>query len=111
MDRISASVGGLPRLSVSRYRIAALAFAQLGLWLGLYAPLKTLLPLLADRLGGSDGKEGLLAAITLGGSLVALLANPLVGALSDRSRSPWGARKPWILAGALLAAVSIVLLP
>lgn len=93
--------------------MAALALAQLGLWLGLYAPLKTLLPLLADQLGGANqgGKEGLLAAITLAGSLVALLTNPLAGALSDRSRSRWGARLPWILAGSLVAALSILLLP
>ena len=93
--------------------IAALALAQLGLWLGLYAPLKTLLPLLADQLSGSadGGKEGLLAAATLAGSLVALLANPIAGALSDRSRSPLGPRRPWILGGVLLAALSILLLP
>jgi MFS family permease len=93
--------------------IGALALAQFGLWLGLYAPLKTLLPLLAHQFSQSGGssKEALLAGLTLAGSLVALITNPLAGALSDRSRSPWGPRRPWILAGALLAAVSIALLP
>lgn len=92
---------------------AALAAGQFGLWLGLYAPLKLLLPLLADQLSaeGSGSKEGMLAAATLAGSLIALVANPLAGALSDRSRSRWGSRKPWVLLGALLAAVSILLLP
>jgi len=101
-----------PRPVPSRW-IAALALAQLGLWLGLYAPLKTLLPLLADQLSGSGmgGKEGLLAAATLAGSLVALLANPIAGALSDHSRSRWGPRRPWILGGVLVAAFSILLLP
>ncbi len=106
-------VGAPPQRLVTSGWIAALALAQLGLWLGLYAPLKTLLPLLADQLSGSadSGKEGLLAAATLAGSLVALLANPIAGALSDRSRSRWGPRRPWILGGALLAALSILLLP
>lgn len=86
--------------------------AQFGLWLGLYAPLKVLLPLLADQLASlSAQKETLLAAATLSGSLVALLANPLAGALSDRSRSRWGPRRPWILAGTLLAGLGIQLLP
>ncbi len=93
--------------------IAGFALAQFGLWLGLYAPLKVLLPLLADQLASLNGaqKETLLAATTLGGSLVALLANPLAGALSDRSRSRWGPRRPWILAGALLAGLGIEVLP
>jgi MFS family permease len=48
----------------------------------------------------------------LKGSLTALLANPIAGDLSDRSHARWGvARRPWILAGALLAALGIVLLP
>jgi MFS family permease len=93
--------------------IAGFALAQFGLWLGLYAPLKVLLPLLADQLASLSGaqKETLLAAATLSGSLVALLANPLAGALSDRSRSRWGPRRPWILAGTLLAGLGIQLLP
>jgi Na+/melibiose symporter-like transporter len=33
-------------------------------------------------------------------------ADPLVGFLSDRTRSPLGRRKPWLLAGAFLTAVS-----
>ena len=53
----------------------------------------------------------MLAAATLAGSLVALLANPIAGALSDRSRSRWGPRRPWMLAGALLAGLSILVLP
>jgi MFS family permease len=92
---------------------AVIAIAQLGLWLGLYAPLKTLLPLLADQLSLSSGigKEGLLAAATLAGSLVALLANPMAGALSDRTQGFWGPRRPWIFGGGLLAALSLWLLP
>jgi len=108
-----SGVGAAPPSPVPSRWIAALALAQLGLWLGLYAPLKTLLPLLADQLSGSGmgGKEGLLAAATLAGSLVALVANPIAGALSDHSRSRWGPRRPWILGGVLVAAFSILLLP
>ena len=94
--------------------MAAMALAQLGLWLGLYAPLKILLPLLADLSAGHAtalSKEVLMAAATLVGSLVALVANPLAGALSDRTRGRWRPRHPWILAGTLLAAATIVALP
>ncbi|MEB3276439.1 MAG: MFS transporter, partial [Cyanobacteriota bacterium] len=93
--------------------ISAQALAQCALWLGLYAPLKLLLPLLADQLAqpGPGAREGLLAAATLAGSLVALVANPLAGALSDRQRGARGGRAAWILAGSLMAAIAIALLP
>jgi MFS family permease len=98
---------------VNRKWVTGFALAQMGVWLALYAPLKTLLPVLATELGGNTGfgKEGLLAAATLLGSLVALVANPLAGVLSDQTNTRWGARAPWIVAGVILAAGSIGLMP
>ena len=37
-------------------------------------------------------------------------SGPLVGYLSDRFDTPWGRRKPWMIAGLALALVSVVLL-
>jgi len=98
---------------VNRKWVAGFALAQMGVWLGLYAPLKTLLPVLATELGrhGEYGKEGVLAAATLLGSLVALVMNPLAGALSDQTNTRWGARTPWMVVGILIAAGSIALMP
>lgn len=97
----------------------AMAIAQLGLWLGLYAPLKVLLPLLADLRFNTEflhplprlSKETMLALATLSGSLVALVANPLAGALSDRTTGRFGRRHPWVFGGILLAAAAIAVLP
>ncbi|MBX3705355.1 MAG: MFS transporter [Pseudomonadales bacterium] len=36
--------------------------------------------------------------------------DPLIGILSDRTRSPLGRRKPWIIAGSLLSMVSVYFL-
>ncbi len=35
--------------------------------------------------------------------------NPVYGFLSDRTRSPWGRRRPWLLIGAPLLAVAFIL--
>ena len=103
----------MPESLVSRKWIAGFALAQMGIWLGLYAPLKTILPVLSAELAQNVayGKEGLLAAATLSGSLVALIVNPLAGVLSDQTNTRWGARTPWIAAGVVLAAGSIGLMP
>lgn len=45
---------------------------------------------------------------TAAGLLVATLTQPLIGALSDRNRSRWGRRVPYMVIGALFAAVSLI---
>jgi len=40
-------------------------------------------------------------AITFGGLLVAVVAQPLIGAWSDRTRSPLGRRLPFMLTGTI----------
>ena len=39
-----------------------------------------------------------------------MLADPVVGGLSDRTRSRWGRRRPWLLGGSLLMLVSYIFL-
>jgi MFS family permease len=41
---------------------------------------------------------------------VAMIANPVAGALSDRTTSRFGRRRPWIVAGALAGAAALALL-
>ena len=53
-------------------------------------------------------KEVGLAVVMTSSSVVTLVVSPWVGALSDRTRSRWGRRSPWIL-GAAVAAVPAVL--
>ena len=97
--------------------ITLLFLANIGLWLGVYAPLQVLLPeqvqSLHDHLvkSGSvpSGTDAVLLSVVMGvGAIASLLANPVVGALSDRTTSPRGRRHPWTIACALLGALGLI---
>jgi MFS family permease len=49
-----------------------------------------------------------LATVFAGGALVALVVMPLAGALSDRSTSPMGRRRPYVFAGGILNAFALL---
>ncbi|MCH9275960.1 MFS transporter [Bifidobacterium amazonense] len=46
-----------------------------------------------------------LALVVIIGAIVGLVANVIVGVLSDHTRTPHGRRTPWIIAGGLLSAL------
>lgn len=54
--------------------------------------------------------KALVAFVWLAGPLTGVLVQPYIGILSDRSRNPWGKRKPFMIAGALGTVVSSVTL-
>jgi len=93
--------------------IAAFAVAWLGIWMAQLAPLQLLLPAQIDaRLAPRDWVDSVVAFGIVAGAagLCSIVAYPLTGALSDRTRSRFGRRRPWIAAGTLLFAVGLVLL-
>src|SRR5688572_23483537 len=79
--------------------IASYAAAYLATSLVFIAPLLVTLALKVNSLVGTDRAASSLSLVAATGSLVALVANPLFGRLSDRTTSRWGMRRPWILAG------------
>lgn len=98
-----------PTSDVRRGYIAAIVFANLGIMLAFYAPITSLLPRLAEQVS-PDSKEAALGWITGVGALMSVVGNPLAGALSDRTTSRLGRRKPWVLYGAMLGALGLVAL-
>jgi MFS family permease len=89
--------------------IGLLSLANLGLWMGYFGPLQVLLPNQAEQLSGVD-KATALGIITGAGALVAVLAGPIAGALSDATTARTGRRHTWIAAGALLGCAGLALL-
>lgn len=55
-----------------------------------------------------SGKEVGLAVVMTSSSLVTLVVSPWVGALSDRTRSRWGRRAPWIFGAAVAAGPAVL---
>jgi MFS family permease len=98
-----------PTASVRARWVAALFAANLAVWMGFFTPIQVLLPQQVEAIA-PDSKEVMLGWVTGIGALAALLANPLAGALSDRTTSRFGRRHPWTVGGGLLGAAGLVLL-
>jgi MFS family permease len=99
-----------PEERVGRRWIALIALANLGLYLAYLGPIAVLLPNQVQAIAGPAHKVAVLGWVTGIGAAVAMLANPLAGALSDRTVSRFGRRRPWIAGGALAGAAALVLL-
>lgn len=100
-----------PTVRVSGLFLAGLAVANLGIMLAFFTPILNLLPRLSEEIAGADGKEAALAVVTGVGVIGSVIGNPLAGALSDRTTSRFGRRRPWMLGGSLLGMVGLILLP
>lgn len=96
--RISAPAGPalMPLLALINFAVVA---AGLGFTAVLLPNQLTLLD--------ADNKVSNLALVSSISILAAVIVQPLVGALSDRTRSRWGRRSPWMLVGGLLMAVAL----
>ncbi len=88
--------------------IAILALTNLGIWTAFFTPIQFLLPLQVEAIVGNDGKESSLGIVVAVGALVSLIASPIAGALSDRTSSRLGRRRPWVL-WPTVAAVAVLL--
>ncbi|HEY2060913.1 MAG TPA: MFS transporter [Amycolatopsis sp.] len=89
--------------------MSLLFFANIALWLGIYAPIQVLLPQQAEMLDAAN-KETVFGIVTGIGALMALIANPAIGLLSDRTCSRFGRRHPWTVAGAVIGAAGLLVL-
>jgi MFS family permease len=102
-----------PTRNVPARWIALFAVAWFGIWMAQLAPIQLLLPLQVDSiLNPLDWVESVVAFGIISGiaGACALITYPLTGALSDRTTSRFGRRRPWIFAGTVVFAVSLFLL-
>ena len=86
--------------------------AWLAIWTVQLTPVQLLLPLQLDT--SSQGEDWIAGVVWAGvvlsvGGLVGIIAAPLSGRWSDRTRSRWGRRRPWAVGGSLVSAIGLVL--
>lgn len=110
-DPVSTLPGALeePTVNVRRGYISGVFLANFGIVLAFFTPIQNLLPRLAEQ-ASPGSKEAALAWITGAGAAASIVFNPLAGALSDRTTSRLGRRKPWVLYGSIAGALGIAAL-
>ena len=105
----AAGVLSEPTVRVGAGWTTLLALANLGLWMGYFGPLQVLLPNQIEDIDPAH-KTAMLGLATAAGAVIAVVAGPLAGAISDRTTWRWGRRRPWALIGALAGTAGLVLL-
>lgn len=104
--------GGIARKAGAGW-FTLFTLAWLAIWTAQLTPVQLLLPLQLDT---PDDASGWIAGVVYSGlvlgigGIVAIVALPIAGSLSDRTRVRWGRRRPWAVGGSLLAALSLAAL-
>ncbi len=99
----------VPTKAVSPSFQMLLALANTVIWLSILPIGQILLPTQIAAFNAATRFSNLAIATSVG-VLAALLTNPIAGALSDRTTSRLGRRRPWLIAGTVLSAATLVLL-
>jgi MFS family permease len=82
--------------------------AMFGVYLAFVTPIALSLAIKVGRL--APGREEYLGYVIGVGSLAAIIANPIAGTLSDRLRSRFGRRRPYMLLGTAIGLIALVVI-
>ncbi len=99
----------VPTKAVSPGFQLLLSLANIVIWLSILPIGTILLPMQVAALDAANRFSNLSIATAVG-VLAALITNPIAGALSDRTTSRLGRRRPWFIAGTILSAITLALL-
>lgn len=88
---------------------AAVVLANVGVFAAFLGPIQVLLAKQADVIAPGN-KEFVFGLVTGIGAAVSVVANPVAGAVSDRTASRFGRRVPWVLGGGLGGAAGLLVL-
>ncbi|MFB7088889.1 MFS transporter [Streptomyces sp. NPDC056296] len=88
-----------PPRPASAKLVFGLAFAQFGVMLSLLTPVMVTLALRVAQIVPEDDRGSALGQVLSLGAVLAMIGNPVFGSLSDRTRSRFGRRRPWLIGG------------
>ena len=88
--------------------ISLYTLAYMSTCLVFLAPALVTLALKVNSLVGIEQAPRSLALVTGIGALVAIFGNPFFGRMSDRTSSPWGMRRPWMVVGLVGGSLGIL---
>jgi MFS family permease len=94
---------------VSNWFILAIGFGQFAIFVALLAPVFITMQLKAQQIM-PENPASVIGIVLPIGALGSVIANPLFGSLSDRTRTRWGRRRPWLVGGVLFFFVGLVIL-
>ncbi|WP_432542035.1 MFS transporter [Kineococcus sp. SYSU DK002] len=97
---LATAAGASPQEPVSSRYIWLMVLAQFGVFVAFITPLAISLSIRLSTL--APGREEYLGYITGAGAAAVVLTNPLLGVLSDRTRTRLGRRRPFMIVGGLL---------
>jgi MFS family permease len=89
--------------------ISAYAAAYFGSWIAVLTPVVVTLALRIQQINPA-GKAASLSLVLGIGAIFALVANPFFGKLSDRTRSRFGMRRPWLIAGVISGTLGLLVI-
>ncbi|WP_260217018.1 MFS transporter [Curtobacterium sp. PhB115] len=91
---------------IGKKYLGALFLAQFGIFVAILSPVVVSLQLKAQEMNPSD-PASIVGSVLPFGALGAMISNPLFGALSDRTRTRWGRRRPWLVGGIIALALGL----
>ncbi len=97
-----------PIPELTRGVTVAMVAGYFGVWLAFFPQIILTVPLRVGQLA-PDSKSSTLSIVLVVSAIFGLIAGPLAGRLSDRSRSRWGRRRPWILGSVAFGVVGLAI--
>lgn len=109
-----ATAGAAPAPRASRSAgtgvVVAYVIAYLTMYIALITPVISTLALKVAEISTTATRTADLGLVTGVGAFFAFVANPVAGALSDRTTSRFGMRKPWLVVGVLGGTTGLVVI-
>jgi MFS family permease len=105
----TAEVFKTPTEKVKVQFMLRLGLAQVGFSISILPALTLLIPTQVTALDRANEASNLALVLTVG-AVMALIGNPLAGALSDRTTSVLGRRRPWLFGGIIFTLIALAIL-